>query len=168
MATIKTFDDLFLNELRDIYSAEKQLIKALPKMAKAANSDKLRAGFEEHLAQTQIHAERLESILNELGKTTRGEKCAAMEGLIEEGKKAIEEIEDPMVLDAALIGAAQRVEHYEMAAYGTAATFAKLLGNKSAEKLLRQTLSEEKATDEKLTKLAESEINPAAQMTNAS
>ena len=167
MAAIKTFEDLFLNELRDIYSAEKQLIKALPKMAKAAQSDKLRAGFEKHLAQTEVHATRLEQILEQLGKSTRGEKCAAMEGLIEEGKKAIEEIEDPSVLDAALIGAAQRVEHYEIAAYGTAATFAKLLGNKSAEKLLRQTLAEEKATDEKLTELAESEINLAAEHAHA-
>ncbi len=162
MASLKTLDDLFLHELKDLYSAEHQLISALPKMAKASNSEKLRHGFEDHLEQTREHAKRLEQILDSLGKPHRGTKCKAMEGLIEEGKEMIEEKADPEIRDAGLIACAQRVEHYEIAGYGTARTLARLLGNVEAEKLLQQTLNEEKQTDEKLTELAESEVNVAA------
>lgn len=163
MSALKTLEDLFLHELKDLYSAEKQLVSALPKMAKAASSEKLRQGFEEHLEQTKGHVERLEKIFDKLGKSHRGHKCAAMEGLIEEGKQMIEENAAPEVKDAGLIGAAQRVEHYEIAGYGTARTLASHLHNPEAEELLQQTLDEEKATDEKLTQLAESEINIMAE-----
>jgi ferritin-like metal-binding protein YciE len=159
---LSTLEDLFVNELKDLYSAEKQLVKALPKMAKAASSAKLRKGFEDHLKQTQKHVERLEQIFDDLGVKPRGQKCEAMEGLIEEGKKVMQEDAEPAVMDAALIAAAQRVEHYEMAGYGTVRAFANMLGQKNAERLLQQTLEEESQTNEKLTKLAESEINAAA------
>jgi ferritin-like metal-binding protein YciE len=159
---LKTLDDLYVHELKDLYAAEKQILKALPKMAKKATSDKLRQGFEEHLRQTETHVERLDEIFEGLGKTPRGAKCVAMEGLIEEGKELMEEDAEPHVLDAGLISAAQRVEHYEMAGYGTARTYARLLGYSDAEELLQQTLDEEKATDEKLTELAESEVNVEA------
>jgi len=158
-----TLEDLFVHELKDLYSAEKQILRALPKMAKAASSEKLREGFEEHRRQTEGHVERLEQILEELGKPTRGPKCAGMEGILEEGKELMEEDMDESVCDAALIAAAQRVEHYEIAGYGTVRTLAKMLGHSDAEKLLQQTLDEEKETDEKLTELAESEVNVAAQ-----
>jgi len=163
MATLKTLDDLFVHGLKDIYSAEKQLVKALPKMAKAASSEKLRAGFEEHLEQTRGHVERLETIFKALDASTRGVKCAAMEGLVEEGAEMIGEDAEPAVRDAGLIAAAQKVEHYEIASYGTLAAFAELLGHSDAVELLRQTLAEEKETDEKLTQLAESEINMSAE-----
>jgi ferritin-like metal-binding protein YciE len=162
MAALRTLEDLFVHELRDLHSAEKQLLKALPKMAKAAASEHLRQGFEDHLAQTEGHVERLDKILEQLGKSSRGPKCDAMEGLIEEGKKMIEEEAEDHVKDAGLIAAAQRVEHYEIAGYGTARTFARLLGHFEAEALLQQTLDEEKETDHRLTDLAESEINVAA------
>jgi len=158
-----TLEDLFVHELKDLYSAEKQILRALPKMAKAASSEKLREGFEEHRPQTEGHVERLEQILEELGKPTRGPKCAGMEGILEEGKELMEEDMDESVCDAALIAAAQRVEHYEIAGYGAVRTLAKMLGHSDAEKLLQQTLDEEKETDEKLTELAESEVNVAAQ-----
>ena len=162
--SLKTLDDLFLEELKDLHSAESQLVKALPKMAKAASSEKLREGLEMHLEQTKGHVERLDQIFKELGeKSPRGHKCKAMEGLIEEGKEMIEEDGEPEVKDAGLIGAAQRVEHYEIAAYGTACAFANMLGHKEAEELLQKTLEEEKETDEKLTELAQSEVNAAAQ-----
>lgn len=160
---LRTLEDLFVKELKDLYSAEKQILKALPKMAKAASSEKLREGFEEHREQTEGHVERLEKIFDSLGKPSRGVKCAAMEGILEEGKELLEEEADEAVLDAALIAAAQRVEHYEIAAYGTVRTLARMLGNSEAEELLQQTLDEEKQTDEKLTELAESEVNVAAQ-----
>jgi ferritin-like metal-binding protein YciE len=163
MPALKTLEDLFVHELKDLYSAEQQLIKALPKMAKAASSEHLRAGFEEHLEQTKGHAERLEKILDDLGQSHRGAKCKAMEGLVEEGKQMIDEDAPPEVKDAGLIAAAQRVEHYEMAGYGTACTFAQLLGHIDAEKMLHDTLQEERETDEKLSELALSEINVAAQ-----
>ena len=163
MAAVKTLDDLFVHGLKDIYSAEKQLVKALPKMAKAASSEKLKAGFEEHLEQTHGHVERLETIFKSLDASTRGVKCAAMEGLVEEGAEMIGEDAEPAVKDAGLIAAAQKVEHYEIASYGTLAAFAELLGHSEAVELLRQTLAEEKETDEKLTQLAESEINMRAE-----
>jgi ferritin-like metal-binding protein YciE len=148
--------ELYINELRDIYNAETQLTKALPKMAKAAASDELRAGFEEHLEQTKGHVERLEQIFNDLNEKPTGKKCKGMEGLIEEGSEMIKEDElEGEALDAGLISAAQRVEHYEIAAYGCVRTYANLLGEDDAAELLEQTLNEEKETDRKLTKLAE-------------
>jgi ferritin-like metal-binding protein YciE len=146
--------ELYIDELRDIYNAENQLTKALPKMAKAATSEELRAGFEEHLEQTTGHVQRLEQIFKELGEKPTGKKCKGMQGLIEEGKEMIEEQEGE-TLDAGLISAAQRVEHYEIAAYGCVRTYAELLGEDEAAELLEETLNEEKETDQKLTKLAE-------------
>jgi ferritin-like metal-binding protein YciE len=160
---LESLENLFVHELKDLLSAEKQLVKALPKMAKGANSEALRAGFEEHLEQTKGHVERLEKIFGLLGKTARAETCKAMEGLIEEGSDLLKEEGSPSVKDAALIGAAQRVEHYEIAAYGTARTLAQLLGQDEAAELLQETLDEERETDEKLTDLAMSEINPEAE-----
>jgi len=154
--------ELYVDELRDIYSAENQLTKALPKMAKAATSDELRSGFEEHLEQTRGHVRRLEQIFESLGEKPTGKKCKGMEGLIEEGKEMIEEDElEGEALDAGLISAAQRVEHYEIAAYGCVRTYANLLGESDAVELLEETLDEEKETDQKLTQLAE-EINVQA------
>jgi ferritin-like metal-binding protein YciE len=146
--------DLYIDELRDIYSAENQLLKALPKMAQAATSEDLRSGFEEHLEQTRGHVRRLDEIFAELDEKPSGKKCKGMEGLIQEGKEMIEE-EEGDVLDAGLISAAQRVEHYEIAAYGCVRTYANLLGETAAADLLEETLTEEKETDEKLTGLAE-------------
>ena len=155
--------ELYIDELRDIYNAENQLTKALPKMAKAATSDELRAGFEEHLEQTKGHVERLERIFKELGEKPTGKKCKGMEGLVEEGDEMIKEDElEGEALDAGLISAAQRVEHYEIAAYGCVRTYANLLGEDDAAGLLEQTLKEEKETDQKLTKLAE-KINVEAE-----
>lgn len=155
---LDSLEDLFLHELKDLLSAEKQLVKALPKMAKGAANDSLRAAFEEHLGQTKTHVERLEKIFSTLGKPPRAEHCKAMEGLIEEGGDLLKEEGQDFVKDAAMIGAAQRVEHYEISAYGTARTLAELLGNRQAAKLLQQTLDEEKETDKKLTELALHEI----------
>ena len=157
---IEGLKDLYIDELKDLYSAENQLVKALPKMAKAATSEDLRAGFEEHLEQTKGHVQRLETIFQQLGESPKGKKCKGMEGLIEEGSEAIEEHEGA-VLDAALIGAAQRVEHYEMAGYGTVIAFAEELGEAKHVSLLNVTLEEEKETDEKLTGLA-GDINAQA------
>jgi ferritin-like metal-binding protein YciE len=145
---------LYVEELRDIYSAESQLVKALPKMAKAATSENLRAGFEEHLNQTKEHVARIETIFKVLGGSPKGKKCKGMEGLIAEGAEMIEKDPAPEELDAGLISAAQRVEHYEIAAYGCVRTYAELLGESEAQSLLQQTLNEEKETDEKLTELA--------------
>ncbi|TLD72527.1 ferritin-like domain-containing protein [Phragmitibacter flavus] len=157
---IETMNDAFVHELKDLLSAERQLIKALPKMAKASHNEKLVAGFKEHLAETQEHAARLEKILTSLDETfSRVEKCKAMEGLIAEGSELMEAEAPPEIMDAMLIGAAQRVEHYEIAAYGTARTFARQLGETDAEKLLQMTLDEEGATDKKLTELAETVVN---------
>lgn len=150
----KTIQDLFLHELSDIYSAEKQLTKALPKMARAATNPDLKAAFESHLQETQGQIERIDQVVETCQLKLKRVKCMAMEGLVEEGKEIIEEIEKGPVLDAALIGAAQKVEHYEIASYGTLAAFAKQLGQQEALKLLLETLQEEKATDEKLTALA--------------
>src|SRR5271170_8123618 len=152
---------LYIEELKDLYSAENQLVKAIPKMAKASTSPNLRAGFEEHLGQTREHVARLERIFKALGETPTGKKCKGMEGLIKEGAEMIEEDPAPEELDAGLISAAQRVEHYEIAGYGCVRTYAKLLGEDDAESLLTQTLEEEKSTDEKLTELA-SNINVEA------
>lgn len=153
--------DLYIDELRDIYSAETQLVKALPKMAKAATSDVLRSGFEEHLEQTRGHVSRLEQIFEDLDEKPSGKKCAGMEGLVKEGGEMIKNEFEEDVKDAGLIGAAQRVEHYEIAAYGTVRAFAELLGDRNAVDLLSQTLEEEKETDKKLTQLA-GEINVEA------
>ncbi|GEP40933.1 ferritin-like domain-containing protein [Brevifollis gellanilyticus] len=159
---LETLTDLYVHSLKDLYSAEKQLVKALPKMAKAATNEKLKAGFTQHLEETKEHVARLEALLSSHKQTTRGPKCKAMEGLIEEGSELIEEEADPEVLDVGLIGAAQKVEHYEIAAYGTARAMAELLGDKKGQKLLQQTLDEEGATDKKLTELALSEVNVSA------
>jgi ferritin-like metal-binding protein YciE len=159
---MESLQDLFEHELKDIYHAEKQLLKALPKMAKGAMSDKLRQGFEEHLEQTQTHVERLEEVFSLMDVAARGKRCEAMEGLIEEGSTILQEEEESDVRDAALIAAAQKVEHYEIASYGTLCTYAEMLGLSEAKELLGQTLTEEKETDEKLTMLAESEVNTAA------
>lgn len=153
--------DLYIDELKDLYSAENQLVKALPKMAKAASSDELKQGFEEHLEQTRGHVQRLEKIFKSLDESPKGKKCAGMEGLVKEGSEVMEEDFEGALMDAALIGAAQRVEHYEIAAYGTASEFAKILGESEHVTLLEEILQEEKETDEKLTELAK-EINPQA------
>jgi ferritin-like metal-binding protein YciE len=153
--------ELYIDELKDLYSAENQLVKALPKMAKAASSDELRQGFEKHLKQTQGHVQRLEKIFQALGESPKGKKCKGMEGLIEEGSEAMEEDYEDSVLDAALIGAAQRVEHYEIAGYGTVRSMAETLGETDHVSFLEETLQEEKETDEKLTELA-SQINTDA------
>jgi ferritin-like metal-binding protein YciE len=145
---------LYVDELKDLYSAENQLVKALPKMAKASGSQDLRAGFEAHLEQTKEHVARLEKIFKSLGESPKGKKCKGMEGLIKEGGELIEEDPAPEELDAGLISAAQRVEHYEIAGYGCVSAYAKLLGEDEATSLLRQTLEEEKETDKKLTQLA--------------
>ena len=146
---------LYIDELKDLHSAETQLLKALPKMAKASSSDDLRQGFEHHLEQTRGHAQRLEQIFEMLGENPKGKKCSGMQGLIEEGAETINDGFEGDVLDAALIGAAQRVEHYEMAAYGTARAFAEILGESDQVSLLQATLNEEKETDKKLTNLAQ-------------
>jgi ferritin-like metal-binding protein YciE len=145
---------LYVEELKDLYSAENQLVKALPKMARASTSGDLRAGFEGHLEQTKEHVARLEKIFKALGKSPNGKKCKGMEGLIKEGGELIAEDPVPEELDAGLISAAQRVEHYEIAGYGCVSTYAKILGEDQAVLLLRQTLEEEKETDKKLTQLA--------------
>lgn len=160
---INTLQDLYIEELRDIYNAETQLVKALPKVAQAATSDELRSSIEDHLEQTKEHVERLDQIFESLGTASKGKKCKAMEGLIEECNELLEEDIADAVLDAALIGACQRVEHYEIAVYGTLATFAKLLDREQDADLLGQTLDEEKETDEMLTDIAESTINVEAQ-----
>jgi ferritin-like metal-binding protein YciE len=146
--------ELYIDELKDIYNAENQLVKALPKMAKAANSEELRTGFEEHLEQTRGHVQRLEQIFKDLGVKPSGKKCKGMEGIVAEGQEMMGEDFEDDVMDAALISAAQRVEHYEIAAYGTVRTYAELLGEDTAVQLLEQTLEEEKETDQKLTDMA--------------
>jgi len=151
---LNTMQDLFTEELHDLYSAEQQLTEALPKMAQAASNDELRQAFEHHLQETQDHVRRLDDIYGELGISPSGEKCEAMEGLIAEGEELIQADGDPNVKDAALIGAAQRVEHYEIAAYGTTRELAKQLGHEQAEELLDQTLDEESNADKLLNKIA--------------
>ena len=151
---LNTLRDLYVEELKDLYSAESQLLKALPKMAKAATAKSLKNGFEKHLKETQGHVKRLEQVFKGLKVSPGSKKCKAMEGLIEEGDHVISEKAEPEVRDAALIAAAQRVEHYEIAGYGCVRTYAQLLGNKTAAKTLQKTLDEEGATDKKLTELA--------------
>ena len=162
MSKINNLHDVYVEQLKDLYSAEIQLIKALPKMAKAAASPELAQGFEEHLEQTKGHAARLEEIFKGLDEKPTGKKCKAMEGLIKEGAETIEENASPAAKDALLIAAAQRVEHYEIAGYGSVKTYANLLGESEAVRLLEQTLQEEVETDEKLTEMAES-INVEAE-----
>src|SRR5580692_4774382 len=147
----QALQELYIDELKDIYNAENQLVKALPKMAKAASSAELRQGFEEHLEQTRGHVQRLEQIFESLGENPKGKKCVGMEGLVKEGSEVMEEDFEGALMDSALIGAAQRVEHYEIAAYGTVSEFARILGESQHQNLLKKTLHEEKQTDEKLT-----------------
>jgi ferritin-like metal-binding protein YciE len=159
---LESMQDLFLNELKDVYNAEKQILKALPRMAKAADAPALQQAFHKHLRETEDHVKRLDQIFKSLGQAARGKKCKGMEGLIEEGKEILEEEGAPEVIDAALISAAQRVEHYEIAAYGCLRAYAQLLGYDEADRLLQQTLLEEEATDEALSALGEGGINQAA------
>jgi len=159
---MENLQELFVEQLKDLYSAEKQLTRALPKMARAATSSALRSAFTEHLEVTREHVSRLEAIFDGLGEKPGRKKCVAMEGLIAEGQELLDERPVPAVMDAGLVAAAQRVEHYEIAAYGTANTFAKLLGHKEAAWLLEKTLKEEGAADKTLTSLAEGGINQAA------
>jgi ferritin-like metal-binding protein YciE len=155
--------ELFLEELADVYNAEQQLTKALPKMAKTAESDELREAFEAHLEETRQHASRLEEVAEKLGEALKRKTCAAMKGLIEEANDIIKEQEDSSALDAALIAAAQKVEHYEIASYGTLVAWSQQMGHDEATQLLEETLDEEKAADEKLTSVAESIANQKAQ-----
>jgi ferritin-like metal-binding protein YciE len=157
-----TLHDAFLDELRDAYDAEKQITKALPKMAKAASSPELRAAFESHLDETRGQIQRLEQVFGTLDEKVRGKHCDGMEGIIEEGKSAMEEDFDDSTMDACLIASAQRVEHYEMAAYGTLVAWAQAMGHDEAADLLQQTLDEEKAADKKLTAIGEGGINQDA------
>lgn len=164
MKPVTTLEELFVHNLKDVYNAEKQLLKALPKMAKGATSKKLKAAFESHLKETEGQVQRLEKVFQTLDIPARGIKCAAMEGLIEEGGEVLEGDFEASVKDAALIAAANKVEHYEIASYGTLVSFARLLGHGAVEKLLNATLAEEKKADLKLTTLAESEINVLAEV----
>ncbi len=160
---LDSIDALFLHELQDLYSAERQLTTALPKMAKKASSTELKQAFETHLEQTQEHVQRLEQIFEKLQLSAGRHKCKAMEGLIEEGSDLLKEDAVDSVRDAAMIGAAQRVEHYEIAGYGTARTFAEMLGHADAAELLQKTLDEEKETDQLLSELALTSVNVEAQ-----
>ena len=162
MAQAGTLHDAFMDELRDAYDAEKQLVKALPKLAKAATSPELRAAFEAHLEETRGQVERLESVFASLDEKVKGKHCDGIAGIIEEGKSIMEEEFDDATMDACLIAAGQRAEHYEMAAYGTLVAWAKIMGHDEAAELLEQTLEEEKAADEKLSALAEDGINQNA------
>jgi ferritin-like metal-binding protein YciE len=159
---LNSLHDLYVDELKDLYNAESQILKALPKMVKAASSPDLAQAFQNHLEETEGQVGRLDRIFKKLDVSPKGKKCKAMEGLLEEGKEVIEQDADPIVRDAALIAAAQRVEHYEMAGYGCVRTFAQLLGYDDASDLLQETLDEEGAADKKLTELAESVINVEA------
>ena len=160
--SLDSLQKLFVTELKDIYNAEKQLVTALPRIAKAAGSPRLAEAITKHLKETEGHVARLEEIFQSLGLPARGKKCKGMEGLLEEGKEVMEEEAQESVRDAALISAAQKVEHYEIAAYGCLRSYAQILGHNDAAKLLEQTLKEEEAADEKLNELAEGGINQAA------
>jgi ferritin-like metal-binding protein YciE len=160
--TLNTVQDLLIDELRDIYHAEQQLLKALPKMAKAAKSDQLRHAFEHHLEETNGQVDRLQQVFEKLGARARGQRCEAMQGLIEEANEMMDEITTPEVLDVALITAAQKVEHYEIASYGSVSALAEALGEKEVVKLLNQTLDEEKHADRKLNEIAMSDVNKTA------
>jgi ferritin-like metal-binding protein YciE len=159
MAEEKSLDDLFLDTLKDIYFAEKQIVKALPKMAKAAQSHDLAAGFQQHLEESEGHVERLEQVFELIGKPARGKTCDAILGILEEGKSIMEDYRDTVALDAGLVAAAQAVEHYEIARYGTLKAWAKQLGMTEATKLFDATLNEEVATDKKLSELGEAQVN---------
>ncbi|HEX5934835.1 MAG TPA: DUF892 family protein [Pseudorhizobium sp.] len=159
----KTLDDLFYETLKDIYYAERQIVKALPKMARAAQSEKLKAAFMEHKDETEGQIERLKQVFEAIGKRARGKTCEAIEGIIGEGEEIMEEFKGTPALDAGLLAAAQAVEHYEITRYGTLRSWAQQLGHTDAARLLEETLAEESNTDEKLTKLAESTLNAAAQ-----
>lgn len=162
MAELQSLEDLFLEDLKDVYNAENQILKALPRMAKKASAPELRRAFEQHLKQTETQVQRLERIFASIGEKAKGKTCKGMQGLIEEGKEKMAEDIEADVLDAALIAAAQKVEHYEIAAYGTLRAYAEMLGNQQAVKLLQQTLDEEGDTDKKLTQLAEQLVNVEA------
>jgi ferritin-like metal-binding protein YciE len=159
---LDSLNSLFLDELKDVYHAEKQLVRALPRLAKAASSPELKQAFTNHLRETEGQVKRLERVFKEIGQTPRAKKCVGMAGLVVEGKKILEEDGDPAVIDAALFAAAQRVEHYEIAAYGCLRTSAQLLNLTAAAQLLEQNLNEEEAADEKLSALAEGGLNQAA------
>lgn len=158
----KQLDDLFLDTLKDIYYAERQILKALPKMAKAATSPELKAGFEQHHGETEGQVERLQQVFDILGKPARGKTCDAILGILEEGKEIMEEYKGATALDAGLVAAAQAVEHYEIARYGTLVTWAKQLGHKDIAQLLSETLKEEEATDKKLSQVALASVNQKA------
>jgi ferritin-like metal-binding protein YciE len=159
---LDTLEKLYISELRDLYSAENQLLKALPKMAKGASSPKLKEAFQKHLEQTKGHVQRLEQLFERLNESPEGKTCRAMKGLIKEGSEILKEEGEDSVLDAGIIVAAQKVEHYEIAGYGSVSTFAELLGKDEAAELLQSTLDEESETNEILTQLAESIVNPEA------
>lgn len=159
---MQNLESLYIDELKDAYSAEKQILVALPKMAKAASSEELQTAFNEHLQETKLHAQRLERILKDRGEKATGKKCHGMEGIIREAAHLLEEEGDPEVIDAGLIGAAQKVEHYEIATYGTLRTFAQYLGDEDAAGLLQETLDEEGEADKKLTRIAVNGINQEA------
>lgn len=163
MPRLATLEDLLVHQLRDAYSAERQLVQAMPKLAKNASARALQSAIKEHLAQTEVQVERLEQVFELLGVSSRGPKCKAMEGLIDEAKDFLEEDADPAVLDAGIIAAAQRVEHYEIAVYGTCIAYAARLGHTEVVSLLEASLSEERDTDESLTELAENGINAMAE-----
>jgi len=167
MAKDKTLDDLFHDTLKDIYYAERKILKALPKMKRAAQSEQLKAAFEKHHSETEGQIERLQQVFELMGKPARGKTCDAIEGIIAEGEEIMDEFKDTSALDAGLISAAQAVEHYEMARYGTLKRWAEELGMKDAAKLLNETLEEEKKTDLDLTKLAETSANEAAKTKKA-
>ncbi len=162
MAKEKTLDDLFLDTLKDIYYAERKILKALPKMARAAASDDLKAAFQKHNDETEIHVERLQQVFELLGKRAQGKTCPAIDGIIEEGEEIMDEFKGMPALDAGLISAAQAVEHYEITRYGTLKRWAEVLGMRDAVKLLDQTLGEESMTDEALTGLADASANEMA------
>jgi len=164
---LNTLKQLYIEELRDLHSAENQLLKALPKMAKGASSEELKLAFENHLDQTKVHVERLEEIFERLNETPKGKTCQAMKGLVEEGSEILGEDGEESVLDAGIIAAAQKVEHYEIASYGTVRTFAQLLGEDEAAELLQETLDEEGEADKLLTQLAQEIVNPEALLEDA-
>jgi ferritin-like metal-binding protein YciE len=164
---LNTLKQLYIEELRDLHSAENQLLKALPKMAKGASSEELKLAFENHLDQTKVHVERLEEIFERLDETPKGKTCQAMKGLVEEGSEILEEDGEESVLDAGIIAAAQKVEHYEIASYGTVRTFAQLLGEDEAAEVLQETLNEEGEADKLLTQLAQDMVNPEALLEDA-
>lgn len=161
---LETLKDLYIEELKDLYSAENQIIKALPKMIKAASHNELKQAFTKHLRETEIHAQRIEQVCDELDVSPKGKKCVGMEGLLKEGSELIKEKPEPDVLDAGLIAAAQHVEHYEMAGYGCVRTYARQLGYESQAELLQATLDEEGNADKTLTEIAEGSINIEAEV----